>query len=81
MLARMKLRELALLGLALLLILGALAWLAIAAFHFWMSSGPPIPQPKEVFAARAWIDLGVAAVLAVAAGAAIWFRARTRRIA
>ena len=53
MLARMKLRELALLGLALLLTLGALAWLAIAAFHFWMSSGPPIPQPKEVFAARA----------------------------
>ena len=81
MLARMKLRELVLLGLALLLILGALAWLAIAAFHFWMSSGPPIPQPRDVFAQRAWIDLGVAAVLAVAAGAAIWFRARTRRIA
>ena len=81
MLARMKLRELAILGIAVLLILGALAWLAIAAFHFWMSSGPPIPQPKEVFAERAWIDLAVAAVLAIAAAAALWFRARTRRIA
>ena len=43
----MKSRELALLGLAALLFLGALAWLAIAAFHFWMSSGPPVPQATE----------------------------------
>ena len=77
----MKARGLFLVGLAALLILGALAWVAIAAFHFWMSSGPPIPQPRDVFAERALIDLGVAAVLAVAAGAAFWFRARVRRIA
>src|SRR3989442_123872 len=53
----------------------------IAAFHFGMSSGPPIPQPRDVFATRALIDLAVAAVLAIAAAAAIWFRARMRRIA
>ena len=76
MLARMKLREFVPLSLALLLILGALAWLAIAAFHFWMSSGPPIPQPKDVFAERAWIDLAVAAVLAIAAAATFWLRTR-----
>ena len=76
MLARMKPRRLALLLLAVLLILGALAWLAIAAFHFWMSSGPPIPQPRDVFATRAWIDLGVALALAVGAAAALWFRTR-----
>lgn len=71
--------RLALLGLALLLVLGALAWLAIAAFHFWMSAGPPVPQPRDLFVTRAWIDLGVALVLAVAAAAALWLRARTRR--
>jgi hypothetical protein len=64
------------LGVAILLILGALAWLAIAAFHFWMSSGPPVPQPKDVFAERALIDLAVAAAFAIAAGAALWFRPR-----
>jgi hypothetical protein len=68
--------RLATLGLAVLLILGALAWLGIAAFHFWMSSGPPIPQPKDAFAQRALIDLAVAAGFAVAAGAALWFRPR-----
>jgi len=78
MLARMKLRELTILGVAILLILGALAWLAIAAFHFWMSSGPPVPQPKDVFAERAWIDLGVAAIFAIAAAAALWCRPRAR---
>ena len=40
----MKARGLVLAGLAALLILGALAWLAIAVFHFWVSSGPPVPQ-------------------------------------
>jgi hypothetical protein len=69
-----KSRELAFLGLAALLILGALAWLGIAAFHFWMSSGPPVPQPRDVFATRGWIDLGVALVLGLAAGAALRFR-------
>jgi hypothetical protein len=73
MLARMRP---ALLALAILLILGTLAWLGIAAFHFWMSSGPPVPQPKDVFAERALIDLAVAAVFAIAAGAALWFRPR-----
>ena len=72
----MKSRELAFLGLAALLFLGALAWLAIAAFHFWMSSGPPVPQPRDVFATRGWIDLGVALVLGLAAWAAL----RLRRI-
>ena len=71
MLARMKLREFVPLGLALLLILGALAWLAIAAFHFWMSSGPPIPQPRDVFAERALIDLAVAFV--ILAGMLVWY--------
>jgi hypothetical protein len=78
MLARMKLRELASLGIAVLLILGTLAWLAIAAFHFWMSSGPPIPQPRDAFLTRAWIDLAVAATFAIAAALAIWYRARRR---
>jgi hypothetical protein len=64
----------ALLGVAVLLILGALAWVAIAAFHFWMSSGPPIPQPKDVFAQRAWIDLVAAAIFALAAAATLWLR-------
>jgi hypothetical protein len=68
--------RLAILGVAILLILGALAWLAIAAFHFWMSSGPPIPQPRDAFATRALIDLAVAAALAIAAGATLWLRAR-----
>ena len=70
----MKARGLFLVGLAALLILGALAWLAIAAFHFWMSSGPPVPQPRDVFFTRAWIDLGVAVVLGVAAAFALRYR-------
>jgi hypothetical protein len=70
----MKARGLVLAGLAALLILGALAWLAIAAFHFWMSSGPPVPQPRDVFFTRAWIDLGVALVLAIAAAFALRYR-------
>ena len=70
----MKARGLFLVGLATLLILGALAWLAIAAFHFWMSSGPPVPQPRDVFFTRAWIDLGVALVLGVAAAFALRYR-------
>ena len=70
----MKARGLFLVGLATLLILGALAWVAIAAFHFWMSSGPPVPQPRDVFFTRAWIDLGVALVLGVAAAFALRYR-------
>ena len=70
----MKARGLFLVGLAALLILGALAWVAIAAFHFWMSSGPPVPQPRDVFFTRAWIDLGVAVVLGVAAAFALRYR-------
>jgi len=70
----MKARGLFLVGLAALLILGALAWLAIAVFHFWMSSGPPVPQPRDVFFTRAWIDLGVAVVLGVAAAFALRYR-------
>ena len=64
----------AMLGVAVLLVLGALAWLAIAAFHFWMSSGPPVPQPRDVFFTRAWIDLGVAVVLGIAAAFALRYR-------
>ena len=70
----MKARGLILVILALLLILGALAWLAIAAFHFWMSSGPPVPQPRDVFFTRAWIDLAVALVLAIAGAFALRYR-------
>jgi len=70
----MKARGLVYLGLAVLLILGALAWLAIAVFHFWMSSGPPVPQPRDVFFTRAWIDLGVAVVLGIAAAFALRYR-------
>ena len=70
----MKARGLVFAALAALLILGALAWLAIAVFHFWMSSGPPVPQPRDVFFTRAWIDLAVAAVLAVAAAFALRYR-------
>ena len=70
----MKARGLVLAGLAALLILGALAWLAIAVFHFWVSSGPPVPQPRDVFFTRAWIDLGVALVLGVAAAFALRYR-------
>jgi hypothetical protein len=73
----MKRRELALLCLAAPLILGALAWLGIAAFHFWMSSGPPVPQPRDVFATRGWIDLGVAVVLGIAAAFALRYRRHT----
>jgi hypothetical protein len=57
-----------------LLILGALVSLAVSAFHFWMSSGPPTPQPRDVFFQRAWIDLAAAAIFAVAATAALWVR-------
>lgn len=70
----MKARGILLAGLGVLLILGALAWLGIGVFHFWMSSGPPVPQPRDVFFTRAWIDLGVAAVLAVAAVFALRYR-------
>jgi len=70
----MQARGLVFVGLAALLILGALAWLAIAAFHFWMSSGPPLPQPRDVFFTRAWIDLGVAVVLGVGAAFALRYR-------
>jgi len=70
----MKARGLVYLGLAVLLILGALAWLAIAVFHFWMSSGPPVPQPRDVFFTRAWIDLGVALVLGAGAAFALRYR-------
>ena len=70
----MKARGLVFAGLAALLILGAAAWLAIAAFHFWMSSGPPVPQPRDVFFTRAWIDLGVALVLAIGAAFALRYR-------
>ncbi len=70
----MKSRELAFLGLAALLILGAAAWVAIAVFHFWMSSGPPVPQPRDAFFTRAWIDLAVAVVLGIAAAFALRYR-------
>ena len=70
----MKARGLLFAGLAALLILGALAWLAIAVFHFWMSSGEPVPQPRDVFFTRAWIDLGVAAVLGAGAAFAVRYR-------
>ena len=70
----MKARGLLLIVLAALLMLGALAWLAIAVFHFWMSSGPPVPQPRDVFFTRAWIDLAVALVLAIAAAFALRYR-------
>ena len=70
----MKARGLVLVGLAALLILGALAWLAIAVFHFWMSSGPPVPQPRDVFFTRAWIDLAVAVVLGIGAAFALRYR-------
>ena len=66
--------RLVLLAAAVLLLICAGAWLGIAALHFWMSSGPPIPQPRDVFFERAWIDLGVAAIFAILAGAALWFR-------
>ena len=70
----MNARGVMLLGLAALLILGARAWVAIAVFHFWMSSGPPVPQPRDVFFTRAWIDLGVALVLGIAAFFALRYR-------
>jgi hypothetical protein len=66
--------RLALLGLAVLLILGMLGSLAVAGFHFWMSSGPPIPQPRDQFAVRAWIDLAMSAAFALGAGIVIWLR-------
>lgn len=70
----MNARGVTLLGLAALLIVGALAWVAIAVFHFWMSSGAPVPQPRDVFFTRAWIDLGVALVLGIAAFFALRYR-------
>jgi hypothetical protein len=69
--------RLALLALAMLLTLGALAALGVAVFHFWMSSGPPIPQPKDVFFDRAWIDLATAVIFTLAC-AALWVRARRK---
>jgi hypothetical protein len=65
-----------LLAVAILLVLGALAALGASALHFWQSSGPPIPQPKDVFFQRAWIDLGAAVIFAI--GAAIALRARRK---
>ena len=70
----MKARGPVLIALAALLILGALAWLAVAAFHFWVSSGPPVPQPRDVFFTRAWIDLAVAIVLGIGAAFALRYR-------
>jgi len=70
----MNARGLAYLGLTALLSLGALAWLAIAVFHFWMSSGPPVPQPRDVFFTRAWIDLAVAVVLGIGGAFALRYR-------
>jgi len=65
-----------LLAVAILLVLGALAALGVSALHFWQSSGPPVPQPKDVFFQRAWIDLGAAVIFAI--GAAIALRARRK---
>jgi len=65
-----------LLAVAILLVLGALAALGASALHFWQSSGPPVPQPKDVFFRRAWIDLGAAVIFAI--GAAIALRARRK---
>ena len=70
----MQARGLVFVGLAALLIVGALAWLAIAVFHFWMSSGPPVPQPRDVFFTRAWIDLAVAIALGIGAAFALRYR-------
>lgn len=70
----MNARGLAYLGLTALLSLGALAWLAIAVFHFWMSTGDPVPQPRDVFFTRAWIDLAVAVVLGAGAAFALRYR-------
>ena len=67
-----------LLLLALILILGTLALLGVSALHFWMSSGPPIPQPRDVFFERAWIDLGAAVIFAI--GAALALRARRQPV-
>jgi hypothetical protein len=66
------------LALAVLLALAALAALGVAVFHFWMSSGPPIPQPKNVFFERAWIDLAAAVIFTLGASAALWLRARRK---
>jgi hypothetical protein len=66
------------LALAVLLALAALAALGVAVFHFWMSSGPPIPQPKNVFFERAWIDLAAAVIFTLGASAALWVRARRK---
>src|SRR5258706_56755 len=52
--------RLALRALAMLRPPGAPAALGPAVFLFGISSAPPIPQPKEVFFARAWIDLAAA---------------------
>jgi len=65
-----------LLAVAILLVLGTLAALGVSALHFWQSSGPPVPQPKDVFFQRAWIDLGAAVIFAI--GAAIALRARRK---
>jgi len=70
----------ALLAVAVLLVLGALASLGVAGFHFWMSSGPPIPQPRDVFFQRAWIDLAAAAMFSVGATVALWARARRKAV-
>jgi hypothetical protein len=70
--------RLAMLALAMLLALAALAALGVAVFHFWMSSGPPIPQPKNVFFERAWIDLAAAVIFTLGASAALWLRARRK---
>jgi hypothetical protein len=72
--------RLALLALAVLLILAALAALGVAVFHFWMSSGPPIPQPRDVFSGRAWIDLAAAVMFTIGASAALWVRARRKAV-
>jgi hypothetical protein len=75
----MKIRDAAFAGLAALLALGALAWLAIAAFHFWTSLGPPVPQPRDVFATRGLVDLGIALVLGAAAWATLRYWRRIPR--
>lgn len=75
----MTLGEVAIRALTVLLILAALGGFYLAAFNYWLSFGPPTPQPKDVYATRAWLALIAALGFSIGAVIVIWRRRRSKR--
>jgi hypothetical protein len=74
--ANRNLKELVLRALTLLLILAGLGGLYFAAFYYWLSFGPPTPEPKEFYKIRAWLALAVAVCFFLWAAIVIWRQRR-----